>query len=157
MNTITDAIVPRHGKEQLLETREVDFSYFVPGIGRFRTNVFQQRGTLCLAMRYVKAQIPEFEALGLLPVVRKIAESPRGIVLVAGATGSGKSTTLAAMMQHINRSARKHVITLEDPIEYVFEDDQSVIEQREYRPRYPLLRPWLEVRPAPGPRYHHDR
>ncbi|MBL9139172.1 MAG: PilT/PilU family type 4a pilus ATPase [Verrucomicrobiales bacterium] len=131
VNSITDAIVPKHGKEQLLETREVDFSYFVPGIGRFRTNVFQQRGTLCLAMRYVKAQIPEFETLGLLPVVRKIAESPRGIVLVAGATGSGKSTTLAAMMQHINRSARKHVITLEDPIEYVFEDDQSVIEQRE--------------------------
>jgi twitching motility protein PilT len=131
VTSITEAIVPRHGKEQLLETREVDFSYFVPGIGRFRTNVFQQRGTLCLAMRYVKAQIPEFEALGLLPVVRKIAESPRGIVLVAGATGSGKSTTLAAMMQHINRSSRKHVITLEDPIEYVFEDDQSVIEQRE--------------------------
>lgn len=131
VNNIVDHIVPRHGKQQLEETREVDFSYHVPGIGRFRTNVFQQRGTLCLAMRYVKAQIPEFEQLGLLPVIKKIAESPRGIVLVAGATGSGKSTTLAAMMQHINRTARKHVITLEDPIEYVFEDDQSVMEQRE--------------------------
>jgi twitching motility protein PilT len=82
-------------------------------------------------MRYVKTDIPPFEQLGLLPIVRKISESPRGIVLVAGATGSGKSTTLAAMMQHINRTARKHVITLEDPIEYVFEDEQSVIEQRE--------------------------
>lgn len=131
VNGIVDQIVPRHGKEQLAETREVDFSYFVPGIGRFRTNVFQQRGSLCLAMRYVKAQIPEFEQLGLLPVVKKIAESPRGIVLVAGATGSGKSTTLAAMMQHINRTSKKHIITLEDPIEYVFEDEMSVIEQRE--------------------------
>ncbi|MBX3744524.1 MAG: PilT/PilU family type 4a pilus ATPase [Verrucomicrobiae bacterium] len=131
LNMIVEQIIPRHGKVQLEETREVDFSYYVPGIGRFRTNVFQQRGNLCLAMRYVKAQIPEFEQLGLLPVVKKIADSPRGIVLVAGATGSGKSTTLAAMMQHINRTSRKHVITLEDPIEYVFEDDQSVIEQRE--------------------------
>ncbi len=131
VNSVVDQIVPRHGKEQLAETREVDFSYYVPGIGRFRTNVFQQRGSLCLAMRYVKAEIPEFEQLGLLPIVKKIAESPRGIVLVAGATGSGKSTTLAAMVQHINRSSKKHIITLEDPIEYVFEDDQSVIEQRE--------------------------
>ena len=131
VNRIVEAIVPRHGKLQLDENREVDFSYFVPGIGRFRTNVFQQRGTFCLAMRYVKTDIPPFEQLGLLPIVRKISESPRGIVLVAGSTGSGKSTTLAAMMQHINRTARKHVITLEDPIEYVFEDDQSVIEQRE--------------------------
>jgi twitching motility protein PilT len=141
VNTVVDQIVPRHGKVQLEETREVDFSYFAPSIGRFRTNVFQQRGTLCLAMRYVKAQIPEFEQLGLLAVVKKIAESPRGIVIVAGATGSGKSTTLAAMVQHINRTARRHIITLEDPIEYVFDDDQSVIEQREIgldTPSYPM-------------------
>jgi len=141
MNSVLDHMVPRHGKAQLEEFREVDFSYFVPGVGRFRTNVFQQRGTFALAMRYVKNNIPEFDQLGLLPVVRKIAESPRGIVLVAGATGSGKSTTLAAMIQHINRNSRKHMITLEDPIEYVFEDDQSVIEQREIgldTPSYPL-------------------
>src|SRR5690606_4521139 len=87
--------------------------------------------SMCFAMRYVKATIPEFDDLGLLPVLKEIAQAPRGIVLVAGATGSGKSTTLAAMMQHINRTSRKHIITLEDPIEYVFEDDQSVIEQRE--------------------------
>jgi len=141
VNKIVDQMVPRHGKIQLEENREVDFSYYVPGVGRFRTNVFQQRGAFCLAMRYVKNTIPEFEQLGLLPIVRKIAEAPRGIVLVAGATGSGKSTTLAAMMQHINRTSRKHVITLEDPIEYVFDDDQSVIEQREIgldTPSYPL-------------------
>jgi twitching motility protein PilT len=82
-------------------------------------------------MRYVQTTIPSFSELGLLETVKQIAEAPRGIVLVAGTTGSGKSTTLAAMIQHINTSFRKHIITLEDPIEYVFSDEQSVIEQRE--------------------------
>src|SRR5437016_14077028 len=82
-------------------------------------------------MRYVRTQVPSFEELGLLPQIKKMAESPRGIVLVAGSTGSGKSTTLAAMMEHINGNFKKHIITLEDPIEFVFEDNQSVIEQRE--------------------------
>jgi twitching motility protein PilT len=113
------------------EEREADFSYFVPDIGRFRTNLFQQRGQWCLAMRYVKTHVPSFEELGLLDQVKSIAESPRGIVLVAGSTGCGKSTTLAAMIEHINAHYKKHIITLEDPIEYVFEDNQSVIEQRE--------------------------
>jgi twitching motility protein PilT len=82
-------------------------------------------------MRYVKTIVPSFEELGLLQQIRKIAESPRGIVLVAGSTGCGKSTTLAAMIEHINANFKKHLITLEDPIEYVFEDNQCVIEQRE--------------------------
>jgi twitching motility protein PilT len=82
-------------------------------------------------MRYVKASVPSFEQLGLLPQLKQIAEAPRGIVLVSGATGCGKSTTLAAMIEHINESSKKHIVTLEDPIEYVFEDNQSVIEQRE--------------------------
>jgi len=82
-------------------------------------------------MRYVKTNIPSFAELGLLDIVKSIAEVPRGIVLVAGTTGSGKSTTLAAMLQHINSNFKRHVITLEDPIEYVFDDIQSVIEQRE--------------------------
>jgi twitching motility protein PilT len=131
MNQIVEEIVPRHGKIRLEEEREVDFSYFVPEIGRFRTNLFQQRGQFCLSMRYVKTEIPAFEDLGLLPILKKIAESPRGIVLVAGATGCGKSTTLAAMIEHINATKKKHIITLEDPIEFVFEDNQAVIEQRE--------------------------
>src|SRR6185437_17021717 len=101
------------------------------GIGRFRTNLFQQRGQWALAMRYVRTQVPSFEELGLLPQIRTLAEAPRGILLVAGSTGSGKSTTLAAMVEHINASFKKHIITLEDPIEFVFEDNQSVIEQRE--------------------------
>jgi len=124
-------IVPRHLKKRLEEDHEIDFSYFVPGVGRFRTNLFQQRGEHCLSMRYVKIKIPSFEELGLLEILRKIAESPRGIVLVSGPTGCGKSTTLAAMLEHINANFKKHIITLEDPIEFVFDDNQSVIEQRE--------------------------
>jgi twitching motility protein PilT len=131
MNQVVTTIMPAHLKKRAEEEREVDFSYYVPEIGRFRTNLFQQRGQWCLAMRYVKTNVPSFEELGLLPQIKRIAESPRGIVLVAGSTGSGKSTTLAAMVEHINASYKKHIITLEDPIEYVFEDNQSVLEQRE--------------------------
>ena len=131
MNKIVGAITPDHLKKRLEEEREVDFSYFIPGLGRFRTNLFQQRGQWALAMRYVKTNVPSFEQLGLLEQIKLIAESPRGIVLVAGATGCGKSTTLAAMIEHINGNFKKHIITLEDPIEFVFEDNQCVIEQRE--------------------------
>jgi len=131
MNKIVEQVTPAHLKKKVQEEREADFSYFIPNIGRFRTNLFQQRGQWCLAMRYVKTQVPSFEQLGLLEQVRSIAESPRGIVLVAGSTGCGKSTTLAAMVDHINAHFKKHIITLEDPIEYVFEDNQCVIEQRE--------------------------
>ncbi len=131
MNKIVEAVAPVHLKKRLEQEREIDFSYYVPDIGRFRTNLFQQRGQWCLAMRYVKTVVPSFQELGLLEQIRRIAESPRGIVLVAGSTGCGKSTTLAAMVEHINASFKKHIITLEDPIEYVFEDNQCVVEQRE--------------------------
>jgi len=131
MGKVVETITPAHLTKRLSEEREIDFSYFIPGIGRFRTNLFQQRGQWCLALRYVKTQVPSFEELGLLEQVKGIANSPRGIVLVAGSTGSGKSTTLAAMIEHINANYKKHIVTLEDPIEFVFEDNQSVIEQRE--------------------------
>jgi twitching motility protein PilT len=131
LNSIVQQITPSHLNSKLEEQREIDFSYFLPGTGRFRTNLFQQRGQWCLAMRFVKTMVPSFEELGLLPQLKKIAEAPRGIVLVSGSTGCGKSTTLAAMVEHINANFKKHLITLEDPIEYVFEDNQSVIEQRE--------------------------
>jgi twitching motility protein PilT len=131
MGNIVKQIIPAHLRQRLDEQREVDFSYYVPSIGRFRTNLFQQRGQWCLAMRYVKTTVPSFEELGLLPQIKQIAESPRGIVLLAGSTGCGKSTTLAAMVEHINANFKKHIITLEDPIEYVFEDNQCIIEQRE--------------------------
>ena len=131
MNKVVDEITPAHLRKRIEQEREADFSYFVPGIGRFRTNLFQQRGQWCLAMRHVKTNVPSFEELGLLEQIKKIAESPRGIVLLAGSTGCGKSTTLAAMIEHINSNFKKHLITLEDPIEYVFEDNQCVVEQRE--------------------------
>src|SRR5688572_16100788 len=131
MNKVVGHVTPRHLLKRRDEDREVDFSYFLPGIGRFRTNLFQQRGQWCLAMRYVKTHVPSFQELGLLDQIKRIAESPRGIVLVSGSTGCGKSTTLAAMIEHINANYKKHLVTLEDPIEYVFEDNQSVIEQRE--------------------------
>jgi twitching motility protein PilT len=131
MNKVVDTITPAHLKKRLDEEREIDFSYHVPEIGRFRSNLFQQRNQWALAMRYVKTHVPSFEELGLLPQIKKIAEAPRGIVLVAGSTGSGKSTTLAAMIEHINGNFKKHIITLEDPVEFAFEDNQSVIEQRE--------------------------
>jgi len=131
MAKVVQSIVPPHALKRLEEEHEIDFSYFSPGLGRFRTNLFHQKGQYTLAMRYVKTQVPSFEQLGLLEVLKKLAESPRGIVLLAGSTGCGKSTTLAAMIEHINAGSKKHIITLEDPIEYVFDDNQSVIEQRE--------------------------
>ncbi len=131
VNEVVEKMVPPHAKTRLEEDREVDFSYFLPNVGRFRTNVFQETGEWAVAMRYVKVQVPTFEELGLLPVLKTLAEAPRGIVLVSGTTGCGKSTTLAAMVEHINSSRKRHVITLEDPIEYVFEDRECVIEQRE--------------------------
>jgi len=131
MNKVVETITPVHMKKRLDEEREIDFSYFVPDVGRFRTNLFQQRGQWCFAMRHVRSSVPSFEKLGLLPQIKSIAEEHRGIILVAGSTGSGKSTTLAAMIEHVNNNFKKHIITLEDPIEFVFEDNQSVIEQRE--------------------------
>jgi twitching motility protein PilT len=131
MNKVVENVTPAHLKKRIEEEREADFSYFIPGVGRFRTNLFQQRGQWCLAMRHVKTRVPSFGELGLLEQIKKVAESPRGIVLLAGSTGCGKSTTLAAMIEHINNNFKKHIITLEDPVEYAFEDNQSVIEQRE--------------------------
>src|SRR5271167_2650727 len=131
LKNVVQQIIPAHLAKRIEQEREIDFSYFVPAIGRFRTNLFQQRGQWCLSMRFVKTHVPGFEELGLLPQIKSIAESPRGIVLVAGSTGCGKSTTLAAMVEHINGNFKKHIITLEDPIEFVFEDNQCVIEQRE--------------------------
>jgi twitching motility protein PilT len=131
MNDIVSKVCPIHLKKKLEEEREVDFSYYVQDVGRFRTNLFQQRGQWALSMRYVRSHVASFEELGLLEQIKTIAEAPRGILLVAGSTGCGKSTTLAAIIEHINANFKRHIITLEDPIEFVFEDNQSVIEQRE--------------------------
>lgn len=111
--------------------RDVDFSYQVSGVGRFRVNAHQQRQTVAIAARVIKEKIPPFGSLNLPDVVDRITYLPRGLVLVTGDTGSGKSTTLAAMIDGINERYKKHIITLEDPIEYAFTSHKSIIEQRE--------------------------
>jgi len=128
---IVRAILPRHLEARLDREKEVDFSHTVPALGRYRVNVYYQRGQLALALRHVKAHIPSFEELRLPAQLAQIASGDRGIVLVSGATGSGKSSTLAAMINHINQTEKCHIITLEDPVEFHFADAQSVIEQRE--------------------------
>ena len=131
MQTVLGHIVPAHLRERLEAEHEIDFAHSPPGVGRFRVNIFQQRGGHVMALRLVKSVVRTFAQLHLPESVRRIAEAESGIVLITGATGSGKSTTLAAMIDHINSTSRKHILTLEDPIEFIFEDKQSVIEQRE--------------------------
>lgn len=110
---------------------ELDCSYGVSGLGRFRVNVYKDRGNYAAALRSITTNIPTFDQLGLPPIVKEIAERPRGLVLVTGPTGSGKSTTLAAMIDHINCSRAEHILTIEDPIEFVHSSKRSVIHQRE--------------------------
>jgi twitching motility protein PilT len=113
------------------EDGEADFAYALPGVSRFRVNVFKQRGSISIVCRAIPFKIRSIDDLGLPEVVRSLAEEARGIVLVTGTTGSGKSTTLAAMIDHINQTRARHVITLEDPIEYLHPDKRSIINQRE--------------------------
>jgi len=122
---------PEHFVEDFKKDREVDFSYFNPKYGRFRVNVFSQCSKWAMAMRYIKNNLPPIEKLGINPICLKLAESKRGLTLLAGITGSGKSTTMAAMVMHLNKNFRKHIVTIEDPVEMMFEDEQCVIEQRE--------------------------
>ena len=132
MRGLVGSLLPAHFRDTFEQQHEADFSYSAEGIGRFRVNIFQQRGRLCIALRHVKTGIPGFEKLGLpADMLRKVASTSGGIIVVAGPSGSGKSTTLAALIEYINQTARKHIVTLEDPIEYLFEDNRSRIEQRE--------------------------
>jgi twitching motility protein PilT len=110
---------------------EVDFSFEIPGVARYRINAFQQRGVISMACRAIPHHISTIEELALPEVVRELAEEERGIVLLTGTTGSGKSTTLAAMIDHMNHTMSKHIVTIEDPIEFVHKDVRSVINQRE--------------------------
>jgi twitching motility protein PilT len=112
-------------------TREIDLAYSQPGLGRFRVNIFQQRGAIGIVMRVIPMRVPGIDELNLPPVLKKIAGEERGLVLVTGTTGSGKSTTLASMIDHINRTTACHIMTVEDPIEYLHRDNQSMINQRE--------------------------
>jgi len=129
-NLAEQIMTPRQIKE-FAERKEADFAIGVPGVGRFRTNIYQQRGTLSFALRSIPYEVKAIHELNLPEVLEEISLKPRGLVLVTGVTGSGKSTALAAMINHINRHRRVNVITIEDPIEFLHRDAMSNIAQRE--------------------------
>jgi twitching motility protein PilT len=125
------AVMSTSQRQRFKEAQEVDLAYSVPGLGRFRCNIFQQRGTVGLVLRVIPMHIRSIDDLGLPGVLKRIAEEERGLVLVTGTTGSGKSTTLAAMVDYINRNRCTHVMTVEDPIEFLHRDQKSIVNQRE--------------------------
>jgi twitching motility protein PilT len=125
------SIIPNELWQQFQEKGEFDFSYGIPGVSRFRINAFKQRSCVSLAIRVVPTRIPTLDELRLPEVLKRIAEKPQGLVLVTGPTGSGKSTTLAAMIDYMNKTMHKHIITLEDPIEYLHKHGSCIIDQRE--------------------------
>ncbi len=125
------SIMNNKQKERFRDASEVDVGYGVRGLGRFRINVFQQRGVVSVAIRAIPSKILTFEELCLPPVLATIAKEPRGMVLVTGTTGSGKSTTIASMLNYINETSMKHIITIEDPIEFLYQDKLSIVSQRE--------------------------
>ena len=131
VETLIFAILDEDQKQILLKDKEFDFSFAFGDLGRFRVNAFHERGNLAAALRLIPNEILTIEQLGLPPVVTKFADYPRGLVLVTGPTGSGKSTTLAAMIHKINQERASHIITIEDPIEYTHRSKKSVIVQRE--------------------------
>ena len=128
---IARAIVPPERLARFESSGEVDFAYSLAGVGRFRVNVFRQRGSTSMVLRRLRMGGPTFAELSLPDVVRGLSEEVRGLVLVTGPTGSGKTTTLAAMIEHINHTKQVHIVTIEDPIEVLFKDDQASINQRE--------------------------
>ncbi len=109
------------------EEGEADFSYAVAGVGRFRVNAFMQRGAVFVVMRFIPFGVPKFEDLNLPEVIGRLAREERGIILVTGTTGSGKSTTLASMIDLVNREMHKHIVTIEDPIEFLHRDEKSIV------------------------------
>ena len=128
---IAHRTMPANRWDDFLKRNEADFAYGVSGVARFRVNVFRQRGSISLVLRLVRVGSPSFEDLGLPPVVRSLADEPRGLVLVTGPTGSGKTTSLSAMIDHINASRPCHIVTIEDPIEVLHADQQAAVNQRE--------------------------
>ena len=124
-------ICPKRDFEKYLDGGDADFAHVEDGVGRFRVNLHRQRNLMSLTIRHIRAKIPNFAALNLPPILEQISASERGIVLITGTTGSGKSTTMAAMLEQMNTSTSRHIITVEDPIEYHYEDKECVFEQRE--------------------------
>ncbi|MGK7311681.1 MAG: type IV pilus twitching motility protein PilT [Candidatus Longimicrobiales bacterium M2_2A_002] len=128
---LAQQLVPEWEKKNIDKLRDYDCSWGASGVGRFRVNIFRQRGTMGIIMRVIPFEIPTLEEMELPPVLADVADNNRGMVLVTGVTGSGKSTSLAAMLNHINQSRAQHILTLEDPIEFLHKDKKSSITQRE--------------------------
>jgi twitching motility protein PilT len=131
MMAMAAAVLPTGHREKFKENHEVDLAYSVAGLGRFRCNAFQQRGTIGMIFRVIPMKVATIDELALPTVLKRIAAEERGLVLVTGTTGSGKSTTLAAMIDEINSTRTAHVMTVEDPIEYLHRDNRSIVNQRE--------------------------
>ena len=131
LSNISQSIMTPGQQQHFEEFHEVDLAYSIPGVGRFRVNVFQQRGTVGVVFRVIPFGVKTVQQLNLPKIIEQIAMEPRGLVLVTGTTGSGKSTTLAAMIDHVNTNRTCHVITVEDPIEFLIRDKRSVVNQRE--------------------------
>lgn len=125
------AVITSAQRHTLEQERELDFSFYLRGIARFRGNAFYQKGAIGGVFRLIPAKIPTIDGLGLAPILKEVVSRRQGFFLVTGPTGSGKTTTLAAILDHINSTMAAHIVTLEDPIEYVYEDKKSVINQRE--------------------------
>ncbi|MEO6068369.1 MAG: type IV pilus twitching motility protein PilT [Gemmatimonadota bacterium] len=131
LKTLAEQIMTPRQVKEFAERKEADFAIGVPGVGRFRTNVYQQRGTLAFAFRAIPYEVKTVRELKLPEILEELSVKPRGLILVTGVTGSGKSTALAAMVNHINTTERVNIITIEDPIEFLHRDQQSNISQRE--------------------------
>ncbi len=131
IEAMADTIMNETLKKKFMQKFSVDTSYSVPGVGRFRVNIFRQRGTTSLVFRNIPFDIPTVESLNLPQIIKSFCTKPQGLVIVTGPTGSGKSSTLAAMVQLINQTSSLHIVTIEDPIEYLFKNEQSIISQRE--------------------------
>jgi twitching motility protein PilT len=131
LNTIADSIMTPVQKARFEESRESDLAYGIAGLGRFRVNIFQQRGTTGIVFRVIPFGVKTAEQLHLPAIIQKIAREQRGLILVTGTTGSGKSTTLAAMIEQVNTERTAHIMTIEDPIEFLIRDRRSIVNQRE--------------------------
>jgi len=131
IESVFGGIVTQEQRDAYARERELDFAYSVSGLARFRVNALQQRGTVSLAFHMVPFNVPSIDGLGLPQICKELILKPRGLILVTGPAGSGKSTTLAAMINHLNETQRRNVITIEDPIEFLFEDKKCIIHQRD--------------------------
>jgi len=130
-NRLIFTLLNNSQRKQLEQNWELDCSYGLRGIGRFRVNVYRQKGSYAACLRALGSKIPSLESLGLPPIVEEMSRMPKGLVLVTGPTGSGKTTTLAAILDHINQTRAEHILTIEDPIEFVYNSNRSVFHQRE--------------------------